>query len=123
MLSLYTLLILLYTVCNGDLGGGDRDRTCDLLLAKQPLSQLSYTPICYTYLLWTVIALLPFVEFTLPGTLITKTAKSMIRRPPHPVKVNLRLDLSEPALPYIALDDIMQVNTAFFRICITNGRA
>ena len=26
------------------LGGGDRDRTCDLLLAKQPLSQLSYTP-------------------------------------------------------------------------------
>ena len=25
-------------------GGGDRDRTCDLLLAKQPLSQLSYTP-------------------------------------------------------------------------------
>ncbi len=36
-------------------GGGDRDRTCDLLLAKQPLSQLSYTPIlkhsCSPYLL------------------------------------------------------------------------
>ena len=29
-------------------GGGDRNRTCDLLLAKQPLSQLSYTPnICW----------------------------------------------------------------------------
>ena len=37
------------------IGGGDRDRTCDLLLAKQPLSQLSYTPIlkhsCSPYLL------------------------------------------------------------------------
>lgn len=27
-------------------GGGDRDRTCDLLRARQSLSQLSYTPIC-----------------------------------------------------------------------------
>ena len=26
------------------LGGGERDRTDDLLLAKQALSQLSYTP-------------------------------------------------------------------------------
>ena len=26
-------------------GGGERDRTDDLLLAKQALSQLSYTPI------------------------------------------------------------------------------
>ena len=37
-------------VCRGDrvgghwVGGGDRDRTDDLLLAKQALSQLSYTP-------------------------------------------------------------------------------
>ena len=28
-----------------DLGGGERDRTDDLLLAKQALSQLSYGPI------------------------------------------------------------------------------
>ena len=28
-------------------GGGERDRTDDLLLAKQALSQLSYTPINY----------------------------------------------------------------------------
>ena len=41
----YTLLILLYTVCNGDCGGGDKDRTCYILLAKQALSQMSYTPI------------------------------------------------------------------------------
>ena len=27
-----------------DFGGGERDRTDDLLLAKQALSQLSYTP-------------------------------------------------------------------------------
>jgi hypothetical protein len=27
-----------------DVGGGERDRTDDLLLAKQALSQLSYTP-------------------------------------------------------------------------------
>ena len=27
------------------LGGGDKNRTCDLLLAKQPLYQLSYTPV------------------------------------------------------------------------------
>jgi hypothetical protein len=26
-------------------GGGERDRTVDLLLAKQALSQLSYTPV------------------------------------------------------------------------------
>jgi hypothetical protein len=26
-------------------GGRDRDRTCDLMLAKHALSQLSYTPI------------------------------------------------------------------------------
>ena len=75
------------------------------------------------YSLWTAIALLSFVGFTPPGPLITKTAKSMIRRFPHPVKVNLRLSLSEPALPYIALDDIMQVNTAFFQVHITNGNA
>ena len=75
------------------------------------------------YLLWTAIALLPFVKFTLSGPLITKTAKSTIRRFPHPVKVNLRLDLSEPALPYIASDDIKLVNTAFFQVHITNGRA
>ena len=53
------------------------------------------------------------------GTLITKTAKSTIRRFPHPVKVNLRLGLSEPALPYIASDDIRLVNTAFFQVYIT----
>ena len=29
------------------IGGGERDRTDDLLLAKQALSQLSYTPINY----------------------------------------------------------------------------
>ena len=28
----------------GNFGGGERDRTDDLLLAKQALSQLSYTP-------------------------------------------------------------------------------
>ena len=28
----------------GEDGGGERDRTDDLLLAKQALSQLSYTP-------------------------------------------------------------------------------
>ena len=27
-------------------GGADRDRTDDILLAKQALSQLSYSPIC-----------------------------------------------------------------------------
>jgi hypothetical protein len=30
---------------NGNHGGGERDRTDDLLLAKQALSQLSYTPL------------------------------------------------------------------------------
>jgi hypothetical protein len=29
---------------NPEIGGGERDRTDDLLLAKQALSQLSYTP-------------------------------------------------------------------------------
>ena len=30
--------------CDSLFGGGERDRTDDLLLAKQALSQLSYTP-------------------------------------------------------------------------------
>ena len=30
-------------------GGGDKDRTCYILLAKQALSQMSYTPVCFTY--------------------------------------------------------------------------
>ena len=33
----------------GIIGGGERDRTDDLLLAKQALSQLSYTPAKYNY--------------------------------------------------------------------------
>jgi hypothetical protein len=31
--------------CRKIVGGRDRDRTCDLMLAKHALSQLSYTPI------------------------------------------------------------------------------
>jgi hypothetical protein len=34
----------LFTPSSPDLGGGRRDRTADILLAKQTLSQLSYTP-------------------------------------------------------------------------------
>jgi hypothetical protein len=34
--------------CGGRVGGRDRDRTCDLMLAKHALSQLSYTPIFAT---------------------------------------------------------------------------
>jgi hypothetical protein len=34
--------------CGGKVGGRDRDRTCDLMLAKHALSQLSYTPIFAT---------------------------------------------------------------------------
>jgi hypothetical protein len=30
----------------GEFGGAKRDRTADLLLARQALSQLSYSPIC-----------------------------------------------------------------------------
>ena len=30
-------------------GGADRDRTDDILLAKQALSQLSYSPFVYQY--------------------------------------------------------------------------
>jgi hypothetical protein len=32
-----------------EFGGADRDRTDDILLAKQALSQLSYSPIAYQY--------------------------------------------------------------------------
>ena len=34
--------------CGEKVGGRDRDRTCDLMLAKHALSQLSYTPIFAT---------------------------------------------------------------------------
>ena len=34
-----------YKVLSTDFGGADRDRTGDLLLAKQALSQLSYSPL------------------------------------------------------------------------------
>jgi hypothetical protein len=44
------VLLSSYLFLKSDVGGGERDRTDDLLLAKQALSQLSYTPtkICYT---------------------------------------------------------------------------
>ena len=35
-------------------GGGERDRTDDLLLAKQALSQLSYTPVSHAAGSWWV---------------------------------------------------------------------
>jgi hypothetical protein len=31
-------------MCEGKIGGGNRDRTCDIQLAKLALSQLSYAP-------------------------------------------------------------------------------
>ena len=33
-----------FAFTNIKLGGGDKDRTCYILLAKQALSQMSYTP-------------------------------------------------------------------------------
>ncbi len=49
-LSTLTFLYFLYPYLSKNnllnvLGGGERDRTDDLLLAKQALSQLSYTPL------------------------------------------------------------------------------
>jgi hypothetical protein len=35
---------IIHCLANAPVGGGERDRTDDLLLAKQALSQLSYTP-------------------------------------------------------------------------------
>ena len=46
----FSFLTLIISVIYSDVnlfGGGERDRTDDLLLAKQALSQLSYTPINY----------------------------------------------------------------------------
>ena len=43
----FSFLTLIISVIYSDVnlfGGGERDRTDDLLLAKQALSQLSYTP-------------------------------------------------------------------------------
>ena len=39
-----TNISLIFDLSNVNCGGGERDRTDDLLLAKQALSQLSYTP-------------------------------------------------------------------------------
>ena len=44
----FSFLTLIISVIYSDVnlfGGGERDRTDDLLLAKQALSQLSYTPL------------------------------------------------------------------------------
>ncbi len=43
------LIILSSELCplSADNGGGERDRTDDLLRARQALSQLSYTPISF----------------------------------------------------------------------------
>ena len=41
---LHTLALLSFSILSLMSGGGERDRTDDLLLAKQALSQLSYTP-------------------------------------------------------------------------------
>ena len=41
-----------YQVLSTDFGGADRDRTGDLLLAKQALSQLSYSPAWNKWWAW-----------------------------------------------------------------------
>ena len=45
------------------IGGGDRDRTCDIQLAKLALSQLSYTPTSYLHHLKTTFLNLRFPTF------------------------------------------------------------
>ena len=46
------LLQILASALNVLFGGDSRDRTGDLLLARQALSQLSYIPISYLHLLF-----------------------------------------------------------------------
>ena len=43
-------MIVFYGVFKEHIGGDERDRTADPLLARQVLSQLSYAPILYIYL-------------------------------------------------------------------------
>ena len=44
LLNNYTPYIWHFLLRHHEFGGGERDRTDDLLLARQALSQLSYTP-------------------------------------------------------------------------------
>ena len=44
MLSMAANQIQRMRICGPNLGGADRDRTGDLMLAKHALSQLSYSP-------------------------------------------------------------------------------
>ena len=44
------LRAILLATCDREYGGAERDRTADPLLAKQVLSQLSYSPALYTSL-------------------------------------------------------------------------
>ena len=44
-----------------DLGGAERNRTDDILLAKQTLYQLSYGPVCFAW--WVVSITLKLMTF------------------------------------------------------------
>ena len=47
VIVLFARLMSAYSTKMSCIGGGKRDRTADPLLARQVLSQLSYTPITY----------------------------------------------------------------------------
>ena len=70
-----------YTTRNG---GARRDRTADLLLAKQALSQLSYGPLC-----WSTFRLTLFCPHSLQS--LTNTSTPSLARPrPRQTKNTLR---------------------------------
>ena len=69
--------VLLYSVFNVLVGGDNRNRTDGLLLARQALSQLSYTPISQDY----VSSHSPFTSLKVGGLKWTRTIDlALIRR-------------------------------------------
>ena len=69
-------------------GGADRDRTDDILLAKQALSQLSYSPIVYQYNRFDAIKVVGLGRFELPTSPLSGVRSNQLSYRPETAAVS-----------------------------------
>ena len=90
-------------------GGDEEIRTPDPLLARQVLSQLSYTPICF--------GIFVFVLFTFSCFVSTLSCRFLRKLSKH-LRVQLRLRLVSPRIQLIPTDTFPYVLVFLFLFCL-----
>ena len=80
-------MLVLFVALSSD-GGADRDRTDDILLAKQALSQLSYSPIVYQYNRFDAIKVVGLGRFELPTSPLSGVRSNQLSYRPETAAVS-----------------------------------